>query len=128
MAFEGYLIKVGSTKIPMKFISAKSYKTIPNRQQDMDSYRDADGILRRNILPHKVTTIEFSTPYIRLADKIALQAIIPSRTKQTITYWNDETNTYTTEDFYIPDVEYSIYRVDGNDILYMPITYKFIEY
>jgi hypothetical protein len=128
MAFSGYLIKVGSTNISMKYISAKSYKSIPNREQDLDSYRDADGILRRNILPHKVTTIEFTTPYLSLADKIALQAIIPSRTKQTITYWNDETNTYATGNFYIPDVTYEIYRVDGNDIIYMPINYRFIQY
>lgn len=128
MAFSGYLIKVGSTQIPMKYIAAQSYKSIPNRQQDLDSYRDADGILRRNILPHKVTTIEFNTPYLHLTDKIALQAIIPSRTKQTITYWNEETNTYATGDFYIPDVEYGIYRIDGNDIIYMPILYQFIEY
>lgn len=128
MAFSGYLLKVGSIKIPMRFISVKSYKSTPNRQQDLDSYRDADGKLKRNILPHKVTTIEFSTPYLHLADKIALQAILPSRTKLTVTYWNDETNAYATGDFYIPDVEYSIYRVDGNDIIYMPITYEFIEY
>lgn len=128
MAFLGYLLKVGSTQIPIKYISAKSYKSTPNRQIDKDSYRDGDGILRRSILPHTATTIEFVTPYLHLADKIALQAIIPSRTKQTIEYWNDETNAYTTGDFYIPDIEYPIYRIDGNDILYSPITYQFIQY
>jgi len=128
MAFLGYLIKIGTKTLPLKYISIKSYKSSPNRQQDMDSYRDADGILRRNILPHVVTTIEFSTPYLHLADKKALQSLLPSRTKLTLTYWNDETNTYTSGDFYIPDVSYDIYRVDGDDITYMPISYKFIEY
>lgn len=128
MAFSGYLLKVGSVQIPIKYISAKSYKSTPNRQQDLDSYRDADGVLRRNILPHTATTIEFNTPYLHLTDKVALQALLPSRTKLTITYWNDESNTYTTGDFYIPDVEYAIYRVDGNDILYSPIAYQFIQY
>lgn len=128
MAFSGYLLKIGSTKLPMKYISAKSYKSTPNRQQDLDSYRDADGRLHRNVLPHTASGFSFSTPYLHLADKIALQAFFPSRTKATITYWNDETNTYTTGDFYIPDVEYAIYRVDGNDIIYIPIAYEFIEY
>ena len=128
MAFYGYLMKIGSTQLPMKFMSIKSYKSIPNRQQDLDSYRDGDGVLQRNILPHKVTTIEFSTPYLHLSDKIELQAILPSRTRLTIEYWNDETNTYTTGDFYIPDVTYEIYRVDGNDIIYAPIQYQFIQY
>lgn len=128
MSFEGYLIKAGSQKISMKYIQAQSYKSTPNRQIDLDAYRDADGILRRNIAPHTVTTIEFSTPYLKLADKIALQSLLPNRTKLTITYWNDEKNMYSTGDFYIPDVEYSIYRIDGNDIVYKPILYKFIEY
>jgi hypothetical protein len=128
MAFLGYLIKVGSNTIPLKYISLKSYKSTPNRQIDLDTYRDADGFLRRNILPHRATTIEFSTPYLHLSDKIALQSLLPSRTKLTLTYWNDETNEYTSGNFYIPDVSYDIYQIDGDDIIYMPIAYKFIEY
>jgi hypothetical protein len=65
---------------------------------------------------------------MRLADKQALQALLPTRTKLTLTYWNDETNTYATGDFYIPDVEYSIYSVTATDIIYLPIAYEFIEY
>lgn len=128
MAFSGYLIKVGSNNIPNRFISLKSYKSTPNRQQDLDSYRDANGYLKRNILPHTATTIQFSTPYLRLADKQALQAFLPSRKKLSLTYWNDETNAYATGDFYIPDVEYAIYSVTATDIIYMPIAYEFIEY
>ena len=128
MAFQGYLLKVGSNIIPMKYIQAKSYRSAPDRQLDLDSYRDADGILRRNVLSHTVTTIEFSTPYLKISDKIALQNLLPNRKKLTVTYWNDEKNTYSTGTFYIPDVEYQIYRIDGNNIIYMPILYKFIEY
>jgi hypothetical protein len=128
MSFAGYFLKSNGKKIPLKYISPKSYKTIPDRQQDLDPYRDTDGYLRRKILPHKVTTIEFSTPYMYLADKMALQALLPSRAKLTLEFWNDETNTYQTGDFYIPDVTYNVYRVEGTDILYMPIAYQFIQY
>lgn len=128
MSFLGYLLKVNGTKIPMKYISHKSYSSTPNRIQDLDSYRDADGILRRNIVPHKASTIQFSTPYLHLADKKSLQALLPSRVKLTLEYWNDETNTYTSGVFYIPDVSYDIYSTTNEDIIYMPISYQFIEY
>jgi hypothetical protein len=105
-----------------------SYKSTPNRIMDEDSYRDANGVLRRNTLPHTATTFEFSTPYIHLAKKQALQALLPSRVKLAITYWNDETNTYTTGDFYIPDVTYEIYSKTDTDIVYKPVNFQFIQY
>lgn len=128
MSFAGYLLKVNGNIIPMKYIAHKSYRTTPNTIIDLDAYRDADGRMHRSPLPHTVSSIEFNTPYIHLNEKMALQDLLPSRKILAIQYWNDETNTYTSGDFYIPDVTYEIYGVDGNDILYSPIAYKFIEY
>ena len=127
MAYNGFLIKVG-TNIIDRYIAHGSYKSIPNRMMDLDSYRDGDGVLRRKILPHTATTIEFLTPCLHLSDKIALQSLLPSRVKLTLKYWNDETNTYSTGDFYIPDVTYEIYSKTDSDIIYKPINYQFIQY
>ena len=33
----------------------------PNARQDLDSYRDADGVLQRNALQHTASSIEFTT-------------------------------------------------------------------
>ena len=127
MAYQGYLVKVG-IHIVDKYMAHGSYSSTPNMEMDLASYRDANGDLKRNILNHKKTTFEFTTPYLRLADKQALQAMLPSRTKLTVTYWNDETNTYTTGDFYIPNVKYEVYSQSNTDILYKPINFQFIQY
>ena len=127
MAYQGYLMKVGVNTLD-QYMAHGTYKSTPNRQMDLDSYRDANGNLKRNILPHTATTLEFTTPYLHLSDKQGLQSILPSRTKLTVTYWNDETNAYTTGDFYIPDVTYEVYSKTSNNIIYKPINFQFIQY
>lgn len=58
MAYGGYLVKVGNYVIPMTFIKADSYK-ISHKIQDLDSYRDANGLLHRNALSHVPDKLEF---------------------------------------------------------------------
>ena len=45
-----------------------------------------------------------------------------------VTYWNDETNSYYTSYFYIPDIEYTVMNTEKSDITYQPITVELIEY
>lgn len=44
MAYSGFLIKVGDYTVPFRYIEASKYKT-GVKGQDLDSYRDANGIL-----------------------------------------------------------------------------------
>ena len=48
--------------------------------------------------------------------------------KYKVTYWNDETNTYKTSEFYMPDVNYPIKKIEGKNIEYNPISFELIEY
>lgn len=128
MAFQGYLIKINNVTFPLKYMSVDTYNTIPNQMQDLDSYRDANGVLHRNVLPHKASKIEFNTPHLYLSDKIALQEFFTDRKNVTVEYWNDESNTYQSGKFYVPDITYEIYQVTSNNILYKPIRIAFIEY
>ena len=62
MAYSGFLIKVGDYIIPAnKYIKADSYSVYRNIQ-DLDSYRDANGFLHRNVLSHVANKVEFETP------------------------------------------------------------------
>jgi CHASE2 domain-containing sensor protein len=129
MAFLGYLIKVGEVVLSTnKYISHGSYISTPNQITDDDTYVDGDGLLHRSTVPHTRSKIEFNTPYLRLADKIALQALLPSRVELSVTYWNDEDNEYQTGKFYVPDITFEIYSTSDTDILYKPIRIAFIEY
>lgn len=128
MQFDGYLVKINGEIFPNAYIQFGSYNATPNQFQDMDSYRDAEGILHRNVLAHKSTKIEFSTKYLHLADKVSIQQFLKARVRITVEYWNDEDSEYQTGDFYIPDITYTIYRITENDIMYNPIRIALIEY
>lgn len=131
MAFQGYLVKVGSYTIPLKYIKLESYSSKPDQRQDLDSYRDADGYLHRTVLPHTATKIEFETPYLFMTQFQALiQGIKENLTNTlardcTLTYYDEETNAYKTGQFYMPGtMEYKMY----NKNIYAPSRFAFIEY
>ncbi len=124
--YQGYLMKVSGAVVSKRFF--QSYKSTPNRQSDLNPWTDQTGLTHRNVLPHTRSTITFTTPPLYLEDKIELQALLPNRTLANIEYWNDETNVYTTGDFYIPDVEFDVLMPYENTVLYRPITFELIEY
>lgn len=133
MAYQGYLIKVGNTIFPMKYIRAETYKCTPNQRIDQDSDSDATGALHRNVLPHTRSKIEFETPQmLRGADVLAISTLLGlvgnARRDVTITYWDHESQDYKTGKCYVPDISYQLMRNTGSDLVYMPIRYAFIEY
>ena len=126
MAFQGYLLKIGGKVLPNKYIA--KYKATPNQQQDQDSYQDSTGQLHREVLPHRRTKIDLTTKYLWLEDKAVLQSFFGDRIEVSVEYWNDETNEYATGRFYVPDIDFEIYRIRNNDIEYAPLRVALIEY
>lgn len=131
MAFNGYLIKVGSYTIPLTYIQLESYQSSPDQRQDLDSYRDANGLLHRTVLPHTATKIEFETTYLTMAQmQDLIQGIRNNYTEQisrtcTLTYYDEETDSYKTGTFYLPGtMTYKMY----NKEIYAPTRFAFIEY
>lgn len=131
MAFSGYLVKVGNYTIPLTYIKLESYKSMPDQRQDLDSYRDANGVLHRNVLAHTATKIEFETPYLThnqmrtLIQNIRANYIDSLARSCLVTYYNEETDTYKTGTFYMPGtMEYQWY----NKEIYAPSRFAFIEY
>lgn len=134
MAFEGYLLKFGNHKLPHKYIQLSSYDTTPNQRTELSATRDNNNYLHRVTSPNHKTTIRFTTLPLNLAEKSEIQEVMKkgllneTERKYTVTYWNDETNTYKTGEFYMPDVNYQIRKIDGNSIDYNPISFELIEY
>ena len=131
MAFSDYLLKVGNYTIPLRFMKLESYTSMPEQRQDLDSYRDADGYLHRTVLPHTATKIEFETPYMYMAEMQELIQGIKSNFTNvlarqcTLTYYDDETDSYKTGTFYMPGtIEFKWY----NKNIYAPTRFAFIEY
>lgn len=130
--YNGYLLKFGNNIMSNKYITA--FSSTPNQRLETSAERDQNGTLQRATLPNYKTKILFSTHILHLDEKIDFQSIInlsmanKLQRKCRVTYWNDETNSYYTSYFYIPDIEYTVMNAEKSDITYQPITVELIEY
>ena len=136
MAYGGYLIKVGSSELPLKYIQYQTYSITPNQRMDLEAERDATGVLHRTTVEHQATKIEFDTPYLTNSEISALNSLIQSAWSDSasrtlsVSYYDPETDGYKTATCYMPDVSFTIYNIDTakNKVLYAPVRYAFIEY
>lgn len=134
MSYQNYLIKVGNYTIPLKYINTNTY--VANRTvQDLDSYRDANGVLHRTTLAHVPNKIEFETPpmltnaeFSELMKSISENYVTNSERKVNVTAYIPETDSYETQQMYMPDIKPTIYMVLNNEIRYRSIRLAFIGY
>lgn len=135
MAYQGWLIKVGSYVInSAKYIRAESYN-VTKTISDLDPYRDADGILHRNALAHQPIKVEFETPpMLTNADVAVLMAgikanfTVPLERKAEVTVYIPEDDEYITQEMYMPDIKFTMYGNYHGRIQYQPIRLAFIGY
>ena len=136
MAFEGYLLrKPGtSTYFPEDLIVASSYQCVPNIRQDKDPKRDMNGVLHRAVVSARPSTIKFQTKELHSADKARIKAfwdacmVSAKERKVRVRFWDTENDEYKTENFYIPDVAYTIVFHTNTDVIYAPLDYELIGY
>ena len=136
MAFNGYLLKMGADVFPLSFVYKNSYSITPNRRQDVDSTRNANGVLERNVLDHMPSTISFQTKPMYNDDLEKMMSFIRSHysvekeKKLVLEYYCPDINGYKTGEFYVPDISFPIDMVDVKNkrILYREFQLEFIEY
>lgn len=134
MAYEGYLIKVGTYTVPFNYILTSTFKC-GIKGQDLDSTRNANGILKRDALENEVIQAEWDVPpsiteeELRpLMSNIQSQYSNKMEKKASVTVWMPEIGQYVTMDCYIPDIEYTIQFADEKEIKYESFHPKFIGY
>lgn len=134
MAYDGYLIKVGTYTIPLSIIRAETYSPYKS-VTDLDSYVDANGLLHRNALDHIAYKIEFETipllTDIQFGDLMSNLYAQMSNTKERkaeVTAYIPEINDYITQDMYMPDIKPVLYFADGEKVQYNQIRLAFIGY
>lgn len=140
MAFLGYLLKATNSSQPAtflnKFINEASWECTPDQREEIKAYRDDNTRnLTRVTAAGRKSTISFSTREgLHLADKVALINYFYTnesdhdQRKINLTFWNDETNSYDTGDFYRPNMPFKIKQISGNDIIYDELKLDFVEY
>lgn len=135
MAYSGFLIRVGNFEISAsEYINVESYKTA-RKIQDLDSYRDANGLLHRNALSHVPNTVDFETCNM-LTDRqmSALMAGIRSNyidakeRKANVTFYVPELDNYVTQEMYMADPEFNMFAIFDGVIRYKPMTISFVAY
>lgn len=135
MAYAGYLVKVGEYEVLAdKFIKSQSYKATLS-VQDLDSYRDANGVLHRTALSHRVNKVEFETPAMltntqiaELFGNIADNYTVPAERKFVGTFYVPELDEYMSQDMYMSDPSFTIYGIFDGVIKYSPVRIAFIAY
>lgn len=131
MAFEGYYIKVNGTTLPNSLLAyGDGYSNTPCIRIDKNSYRDGRGKLNRSILPEKPSTIKIKTiDGLTYGQKLILKAFFIPRDVINLTYWNDETDRYTTARMYVPEVAYTHKTQDRRRLpVYNALEIEFIAY
>lgn len=129
-----YLFKFGTTSFK-NLIKAESYNITPNARQDLDSYRDADGILQRNALRHTATTIEFDVKMLKESEmRLLMNSIVSNylnyneRDAQ-CQYFDTETGQIKEGHFYLDsNLAFSIFAFWNGEPVYKETHFKFVEY
>ena len=134
MAYNGYLVKVGSYTIPLSLIKADSYSVFMSIT-DLDSYVDANGVLHRNALDHVANKVEFETvpmldneQFATLMSNIRGQFTVAKERKASVECYIPELNIYVTQDMYMPDIKPQMYLASSTEIKYDAVRLAFIGY
>ena len=116
----------------MGYIKEKTY-TAYQSVQDLDSYRDANGELHREALPHVPIKVEFETMPLDNDSYGAIMNIIKGNylneleRKVSITAFIPELNGYVTQDVYMAEPQPKISHIDDK-VHYESLRMAFIGY
>ena len=132
MAYQGYLLKIGNTVVPEKFIKIESYDA-SYPALDLDAFRDANSDLHRNVVGRKLK-VEFNTPYMYQSDLTELMTLITSNFLTSleqdlnITCYYKLTDSYITQRCYLVDPNFKISQNSPLGYIYSPTRICFIGY
>lgn len=134
MGYQGYLIRVGDYTIPYKYMKAESYKTVSS-VQDVDPYRDGDGVLHRNAVEHRINKVEFETPAMLtdrdvndLMSAIRGSYVAESERKVLANIYVPEIGEYIEQEMYMADIDFSIYSAYSGELKYNSFRVAFVSY
>lgn len=135
MAYAGSLINVGVYNFNMHYIKEKTY-TVSRNVQDLDSYRDANGKLHRNVLSHVPIKVEFETMELNntqlkdLFDNLYANFTNTTERNALCNVYVPEIDNYVSQEMYMSQPNPQINWIDTatNTVYYAPMRISFIGY
>jgi len=137
--FDGTLITVGGEEIPKEYINYNSYEATPNQRQDVNSQRDLNQDLHRNVSAHYKSVVKFSTrPLLEyqlrdLMDNYINPAYTNERERKLdVTFYDPETGDYFDGEYYLVQPKFTIRCIEDRGgeltIKYDSVDFEFIQY
>ena len=123
-------------EFPIKYIKFESYKVTPDQRMESEAGRATTGRLHRTTMEHMPSKIDMTTVPLTNNDVNIINTMLnnaftdAAQRKLTLRYYKPSTDEYCTGEFYIPDIDYDISRIDliNNVVYYKPTRLAFIEY
>lgn len=126
------LIKLGSPlsgwSFPIDKIKLDSY-SVQYNTQDIDSYRNANGVLTRTVVSTKIPKVKFSTKNMmtnveveEVMSKIRSKYIKETEKKVRAEIYVPEINDYVIQNVYFTDPNFKIYRITEDGTIYFEST------
>lgn len=137
MAFAGYLVRVGNYEIDGTYYINWDNYNVTRLIQDLDSYRDANGVLHRNALDHVPIKVEFETrenltnsDIATFFGNIRANYTVPKERRAVVSAYVPELDDYITQEMYMADPQFKIKRIEPktNVIHYERVRVAFIGY
>lgn len=123
------------------YIEAGSLNITPDSIQETDSYRNANGALKRpDIMPLTISKVEFNVKHAKEKEMDEVMKIlekgvkvpdgIANENKLKIRFYNPKTRAYKHAWAYYPDITWSVYGTYNGDgkAIYTPTRIAFITY
>lgn len=120
-----------------QYIEASSYNVTPDQMQDLDSYVNANGKLKRTVMPYSRSKIEFNLVHMEEKQMDEIMANLEKATKVPdgiaaenkvkIRFYNPKRRRYDHALAYFPDITYTAYGT-YKGIIYVPTRIAFITY
>lgn len=140
MAFNGKLLELkinnSYTAFPTDLVNSESYKVTPDQRMEASANRASSGKLIRSTVSHTASKIELNTIILTNSQLATIETLLTNaytdslQRKLELRYYVPQSDSYKTGEFYVPDVDYDILRIDKdkNIIWYSSVRYAFIEY
>lgn len=127
------------TKINHDLLQTDTMSSTPNQMQDLDSYTNAKGYLKRTVMEHARSKWECNTCFLTEEQWISICDILEkgfkvkdgkasvSKRHLTARFYNDWKHDYESMHCYVPDITFQYKVALGGKLMYQPVRIAFIE-
>lgn len=128
MSYNGYSIKIGGVTIPNRAIVPGSF-SLTAEMRVKKKYQSGTGITKiKYYSANPMHTIKFTLKPGTAAEQATIRSALANKTERSVTYWDDDTGTYKTGNFWIKDVTWTHSFENTNSVYYDKTTVTLVEY